>query len=531
MKRCICTLMAFICIIKIYGQEAPPENWFNLDATTDQILGVSTEKAYSELLKGKKSKTVVVAVIDSGIDVEHEDLKDIIWKNTDEIPNNEKDDDGNGYVDDVHGWNFQGGSNGENVAYDNLEITRLYRAQKKKYDGVNGDKLKGKKKKKYQAFKMLEEEYENKVAEYRQNLMQMQLVGSLIKGAFEMVEKYLAPKPMTVENVLKIETDDPQLTQSVTILQELFANGLKPEEYHTTLKEELEEGVKHFSEGLEYYYNLDYNPRKIVGDNYSNSKEKYYGNNDVIGPDAHHGTHVGGIIAAVRNNTLGINGIADNVQLMVLRAVPNGDERDKDVANAIRYAVDNGAKVINMSFGKGYAYDEKIVNKAIKYAMKKDVLLVHGSGNDGEDIDKKDNFPNDKISKKKYANNWIEVGATSWQKAPMLPANFSNFGKKEVDIFAPGVAINSTVPGSEYKPEDGTSMASPVVAGVAALVRSYYPHLKATQVKEILMKSAIRVDEEVASPGSGQPIPFSELSVTGGVVNAYAALKLAETYK
>ena len=277
-----------------------------------------------------------------------------------------------------------------------------------------------------------------------------------------------------------------------------------------------------------------FDPRaEIVGDDYKNSYEKGYGNNDVEGPDAQHGTHVGGIVGAKRNNDIGMDGVADNVQLMSVRAVPDGDERDKDVANAIIYSVDNGAKVINMSFGKGFVYDKKAVDKAVKYAEKKGVLLVHAAGNSSLDTDVEDNYPNkycnDKRKRKPYSN-WIEVGALSWKGAEDMPATFTNYGAKNVDVFAPGVDIYSTIPGSEYEPLSGTSMASPVTAGVAALVWSYYPELTVQELRKILVETSVKVDQEVNVPGSrgAKKMPFSEMSNTGGVVNAYNALKAAE---
>ena len=167
---------------------------------------------------------------------------------------------------------------------------------------------------------------------------------------------------------------------------------------------------------LDYAYNPDYDSRKlIVKDNYADSNERFYGNNDVEGPDALHGTHVAGIVGAVVGNEIGSDGIARNVKLMSVRAVPDGDERDKDVANAIRYAVDNGATIINMSFGKGYSWDKKAVDEAVKYAAKHDVLLVHAAGNSGQNNDKTDNFPNDFIGKHGFIFKKNAMQTTGWK--------------------------------------------------------------------------------------------------------------------
>ena len=296
--------------------------------------------------------------------------------------------------------------------------------------------------------------------------------------------------------------------------------------------DQLDEAEKHMAGLADYQLNLGFDPRGIVGDDYSNVHEKYYGNNHVDGPEADHGTHVGGIVGAVYNNGIGMNGIARNVQLMIIRCVPNGDERDKDVANAIRYAVDNGARVINMSFGKSFSPQKAAVDAAAQYAAEKNVLLVHAAGNDGKNIDKAANFPTDIYETKKKCPTWLEVGASD-QYVNSLPASFSNYGKKNVDVFAPGVDIYSTVPGNKYQNNSGTSMAAPVASGVAATLMSYYPELTAKDVKAIMMKSAVKyIKTNVPMPGNpDKMVPFKSLSVTGGVINLYYALQLAEKWK
>ena len=212
---------------------------------------------------------------------------------------------------------------------------------------------------------------------------------------------------------------------------------------------------------------------------------------------------------------------------MILRAVPDGDERDKDVANSIRYATDNGAKVINMSFGKAYSYDKSAVDAAVKYAASKDVLLVHAAGNDGVNNDKVPHYPSNQFLDGTSSSNWIEVGASSYSNNV---ASFSNYGKKVVDLFAPGVAIYSTAPGNKYRNLQGTSMAAPVAAGVATLLRSYFPELSAAQVKNIMMKSVVKMPDKVELPGKedkAKMVKLKKLCVSGGVVNAYNAVELA----
>lgn len=537
MKNILFTL--FLTLIALSLSAQAPQDWFHM-SSEDGYNGVSSNKAYESLLNGKNSQTVVVAIIDSGVDIEHEDLKDVIWVNKDEIAGNGKDDDNNGYIDDVHGWNFIGGANG-NVNHDTYEVTRLYGKLKYKYDQADESKLSKAQLKEYKLFKKYKAEVEEKRENATTRLGKYNESKSTVMSAINAVEKALGGKPLIKENIDSLDgTSDPNLMVGKNMVLEAMAEGQELESINS-LKEEVESQFKgaidHFQGQLDYAYNPDFNPRTIVGDNYEDSYEKGYGNNDVEGPDALHGTHVAGIVAASRNNDVGMDGVADNVEIMSIRTVPNGDERDKDVANAIIYAVDNGASIINMSFGKGYGTDKKAVDAAVKYAAKKDVLLVHAAGNAGQDNDIADNFPHDKYAKKKLfcskvAKNWMEIGALNYNKGENLAAPFSNYGKNNVDIFAPGMAIYATVPDDGYQNLQGTSMAAPVVAGVAALVRSYYPSLTAVQVKEILMASSTKMTEQVLIPGSKEDkTSFSNLSVSGGVVNAYEALKLAAATK
>jgi len=503
------------------AEKKAPEDWFNLDAKADKVQGVSTGKAYQELLKNSKVKPVIVAVIDGGTDVNHEDLKPVIWVNEKEIPNNGIDDDKNGYVDDIHGWNFIGGKD-TNVHYDNLEVTRLYRTQLRKFENVNTEKLSESEKKEYEQFQKIKSDFEKESKEAQSNYFTYQI----LKEGLDKVKKQLGKETVTLADVKTYKTTDPVSEQVKQITEDILGKGESFEE----LVKQIQQGAEHFEQQAKYHVNPEFDPRGIVGDNYADLRERVYGNNDVAGPDADHGTHVAGIIAAVRDNNLGIKGVSNTARIMVVRVVPQGDERDKDVANAIRYAVDNGAKVVNMSFGKSYSPNKDIVDEAVKYAASKDVLLVHAAGNDGQDNDQANNFPNDEdASRKEIVNNWVEVGASSWKAGQETVGNFSNYGKNSVDVFAPGVDIYSTIPGSKYTNHNGTSMAAPVVSGIAALIRAHYPKLTAVQVKEILMKSAIPYKTKVLVPGSqDQQASLSDISRTGGIVNAYEALKLAK---
>lgn len=517
--------------------------WHLQDPAKDGAMGIGLTKLYSNSLKGKTSTPVVVAVIDSGVDIEHEDLKDNVWINTDEIPGNKIDDDNNGYVDDVNGWNFIGGKDG-NVDYDTYEITRLYGKYRYKFKDADVNKLSKDDKELYNKWIKWKEECDSKRTQGETGLARIEEFETRLISGLDAIGKALGDNPPSLENLQAVEASDEATTMGKNILLDQISRGREVEdvkEFKELALNDMKGQKKQYISQAKYAYNPDFDTRQIIGDNYEDQYEKYYGNNDVEGPDARHGTHVAGIIGATRNNEVGMDGIADNVRIMSIRTVPNGDERDKDVANAIIYAVDNGASIINMSFGKGYSWYEKVVEDAIKYAEKNDVLLVHASGNSGQNNDIENNFPNDSYrgkgflffkGKMKSFKNWVEVGALNYQNGENLPAPFSNYGEKDVDIFAPGMAIYSTVPDDLYEPLQGTSMAAPVVAGVAAMLRSYYPTLTAEQVKHILMATSTKTSQSVIIPGTkDDKTPFSKLSVSGGIIDATKAVKLAKMTK
>jgi subtilisin family serine protease len=470
------------------AQQIP--DWQNKDLAADSLFGISTNKAY-ELLKGKTPKPVIVAVIDAGVDTTHEDLKSILWVNPKKKP----------FDNGTYGWSYLGSDKG-NVQFDNLELTR----QVRQFIQRDTSRLKGSDLMAFHAEKIdldkQKRDADNSVKYYSNFLNALQFFAKQVGKANPSIadlEAYL-PKAGKNSDYLK------------------FVIGQLGKTDYAGLEKNIQGAVDHFKEQADYQLNLGYDPRSIVGDDYFDSKQKKYGSPDVMGPDAHHGTHVAGIIAAVRNNNIGMNGIADDVLILAVRTVPDGDERDKDVANAIRYAADHGAKVINMSFGKDYSQDKKAVDAAVKYALKKDVLLIQAAGNDNKNVDSAAHFPNPDYLKGGKAGAYIVVGASGMKDDAKLKASFSNYGKNSVDVFAPGVQIYSSIPGSKYDYFDGTSMAAPVVAGLAALIREYYPKLSALQVKEIILKSVVKRDG------------LTNYCQTGGVVNAYNALVLAETY-
>ena len=489
--------------------DEPPVDWQLLDAATDGVQGTGARRAVRELLAGRKpARTVVVAVIDGGVDTAHAGLRNRLWSNPREVAGNRRDDDGNGYADDTRGWNFLGGPDGRNVEHETLELTREYARCERAQPGASGCAA-------------VSAEFTAKREEARMEAQQIEQIAAVWVGATRVLKRAMPGDSLTLESVTAFVPTSDTLTAARDIYLKLAGGGVTPEV--------LDKASKDVKDRLAYELNPQFNPRDIIGDDPANASQRAYGNRDVTGPDASHGTHVAGIIGAERRGDSTAEGVATAVRLMSVRAVPNGDERDKDVANAIRYAVDNGAQIINMSFGKGFSPDKKAVDEAVKYAESRGVLLVHASGNDGEDLATAANFPHATYLDGGRAANWIEVGASSWQGGGELAADFSNYGRAEVDLFAPGVDIYSTVPGGGYERNSGTSMAAPVVSGVAALLMSYFPELTAKDVRRILIETAARFpDALVKRPGGkDELVRFGDLSETGGVVDAYAAVRAA----
>ena len=526
---CLITLSAFLLNAQTSKR---PDNWFNLDPANDKVNGVSTERTYKELLKDKKSTTVIVGIIDSGVDFNHEDLKSVMWTNPGEIADNNIDDDKNGYVDDIHGWNFIGGKDGKNVSVDNLEMTRLMRKLKPKYEGKTQSDFKTKtEKEELKLYQQVKEDYTKSKDEFEGGYNQFKFLKDGLTDLNGKIKTKSNVDKVTLAELEKYTTSDKNELQMKQVATNIINSGGA-----TNMDEAISainDGFEQYKSFVEYSLNTDFDPRNIVGDDYTNSNERYYGNADCNGPDSFHGTHVAGIIAASRNNGVGMDGIAADVKIMAIRCVPNGDERDKDIANGIRYATDNGAKIINMSFGKKYSWDKKVVDDAVKYAESKGVLLVHAAGNDGEDIDKVTHYPCKKYEGKGEATNFMAIGALSWKPDEKVVANFSNYGKKTVDVFSPGVDIYSTTPKNGYRDASGTSMASPVAAGVAAVLKSYYPSLTPQQIKKILIKSSLKTykGKKVIKPGTkDELVKFEKLGKNAGTINLYQAVKMADTY-
>ncbi|MFD2935529.1 S8 family peptidase [Spirosoma flavum] len=511
----------------------PPRNWPYLDPTADSVAGISLYRAY-DLLKNKQSVPVIVGVLDSGVDLTHEDLRDVIWLNPKEIPNNKVDDDKNGYADDVNGWNFMGAKDGTTYEYDQPEITQTYLVLKSKYDNMDPAKLRPTEKRQYNTYQTAKKQY---LLRFQQDQRKRLAFADTVKfwQIADQIQAKLADSATSQSAIRQVDLGVDSVAMMVrTLLADTylpqygaFRNYLLLVRRNWTLFRQMTGSDTNIA------YNPDYNARKAVGDDPADPTERYYGSPQLlIGQSqqlAMHGSHVAGIIAAKRGNGRGIDGVADNVRIMPVSVVPsNGDERDKDVANGIRYAVENGAKVINMSFGKRLSPFKEQIDSAIRFAEDRDVLIVHAAGNNGENYDSLPAYPSARYENGQTAQNVLVVGNSAWRVGEGLPSLSSNYGVQTVDLFAPGTDILSTLPNNRYASFSGTSMASPMTAGVAALLLSYFPKLTAVQVKDILLKSSYKPDVQVRKPGrSEQKIAFKNLSRSGGLLNAYEAVKLA----
>ena len=475
------------------------KNWHNLDIEKDSVPGTSVERAYNELLNDLKGKKVIVAVIDTGLDIDHISLSENIWINKDEKVNG-KDDDNNGYIDDIHGWNYLGSSYNET-----RDMTRILRDNK-----INNRK-----------YNLVEEEIQKEIKNSKEQLNILNYYIQILDESKELLTDYLDNDNFSIQDVNSIETVDPKLNRAKNIYKDF--------DFYGYTKEYLNEGIDQYNDFINYHFNVEFNGRTTNDDIYD-INDRNYGDNNINNTkeSESHSTHVSGIISGNRKIEDGNKGINNLAEIMVLRAVPNGDEYDKDVALAIRYAVDNGAKIINGSFGKYFSSNPEWVIDAIRYASENDVLFIAGAGNESKDLDSlsNDNYPNDQyFNKDEFSETFIKVGASSINLDENFTAYFSNYGKINVDIFAPGVDIYSSMPNNKYKFQDGTSMASPVVAGIASLIMSYFPRLSAKKVKEIILESGIDIDLEIGNLGDKKN--FNEYSKSGKLINAYNALILA----
>ncbi|KAB2807071.1 S8 family serine peptidase [Phaeocystidibacter luteus] len=511
-KKSTSVVLAFVLALCAYAQDEEStirREWHHV-YTEENPYGVATDQAL-EFLEGRESEEVIIAIMDSGIDTTHADLKSQLWVNEDEIPGNGIDDDGNGYIDDVHGWNFLGGENG-NIDGETLELTRLYVKFQRDWDGLDMDSIQKADREAYDMWVKVKKDYNRQFTENKFELMMVTRLKDSYMKFYETVVDTLGPD-YTLEDLNSLRKTSGEAGIAARSLYAFEVDGLT--------KEELDGYSEYLESNRDYSLNTEWSVRdSIIGDDPYDWNDSIYGNTDLMGQSSDHGTHVAGIVGAARNNGIGINGVAPNVKLMILRVVPDGDEYDKDVAMAIKYAVRNGAKVINMSFGKDYSPQAEQVQEVARWAGEHDVLLIHAAGNDYRDLDEGENYPHLPFEVNNLENEtWIEVGANS-SNPEMLGTDFSNYGKMSVDLFAPGEDIYSTLPVNTYGFNSGTSMAAPVVTGIAGLIRSYYPNLTAAQVKMVLIESAV-VPEDA---------DFLELSITGGIANALKAVQYIEEH-
>lgn len=493
-----------------------PNNWHLLDTSYN---GISLDKAY-EFLKSKNrtSTKVIVGVVDSGTDTTHQDLKPVLWVNP--RPGSK------GLQNDIHGWNYIGGKDGRNLKKDSYEAARVYYKLKPKWDkDVDVSKLSLADVKEYATFLRAKDKVVGNDEDSQEAAMIKAMVPKFMEGD-SIIRKEIGKNEYRPSDLANYNPE----SKAAKGTKAMFVNIAKANNTDDITNLQL---IEEFENELTKASSASAPPppyrKEIVGDDESNINDTIYGNNDIMANTPFHGTHCAGIIGAARNNGVGVDGVADNVALLTVRAVPDGDEHDKDIALAIRYAVDNGAKVISMSFGKDFSPEKQWVDDAFRYAQSKDVLLVHAAGNEAKNIDTTFNFPNKYFLSGGQAYNLITVGASGNKLNGGLIAGFSNYGPDQVDVFAPGVGIYSTIPGGDkYGKASGTSMACPVVAGIAALIREYYPELSAQQVKFIIENSVVKPTAYVKNPQTKEMVPMNVLSKTGGIVNAYEAVKLAE---
>ncbi len=509
---------------KIKSRFAPSElpDWSQLSPEKDGYEGTRTLELYDYIKTlGLEPKPLVVAVMDSGFEMDHPDLKDNVWNNDAEINGKPGvDDDGNGYVDDFHGWNFLG-----NAVALNLEVTREYSRLKK--EGVNSSNA---------YYQKVKKEYDEKKEDDVATNDYIKTLANTTRDAVAVLKaNNITTDPKELQEISSTLTGKSK-DAAESILGSYMLMRVTPDDIF--------EYEKEFESKVTVSYNLDFDPSTVIGDNPKVMDEKNYGNNDPSVKVSSHGTHVAGIIGATKKGI----GQAPFVKLMFIRVVPaDGDERDKDIANGIRYAVDNGASIINLSAGKYFANNEQYVIDAIKYAESKGVLFVAAAGNEGTNIETTINYPRKFYTENgqmKYFSNLLCVGASTWmkqwnsEKDPDnltrkfdLAASFSNFSDKVVDLYSPGVEVNSTVPGGKYQRMGGTSMAAPNAAGVAAILKGYFPNLNASQIKDILMKSSRKYNGLIVKTKEIGKVDFSKLSKTGGVIDAYNAFIMAKNMK
>jgi cell wall-associated protease len=501
------------------------KEWYYFDLSSDSIPGISLERAKQEQLINKKGKKVLLALIDGDIDTQHEMIKDYLWKNEYEIPNNGLDDDLNGYIDDLNGWNFWGNRNTADIndksQYEYVRIINKLDPyfKNKSIDNISSDSLAMfqmylKAKKRYQ------KEYDTQIVEMRS------FISELEEAYYHQKDTILKVYPdltFQIDSIKKIKSDNKRIN---TIKDNLI--------YY--LNVDIENGIEGLKRRLSFdencYLNFDFKDRFIVNDDVNDLFDVNYGNPKINYPN-HFGNHGTSVLSQITSIFKFVDN--KNLKIMTLLTAVYGNEHDKDIALAIKYAVNNGAQIIVFTMSKEFSSHNEWVKEAIEYAASKDVLIIKAAGNYGYNLSLNDYYPNDKnTDETEFVNNFINVGASTKNLNKNLIADFSCYSDKEVDIMAPGSEITIAIQNNQYEISDGTSFAAPIVAGIAALLKSYYPDLKAHEIKEILMESGTVIDLEVEikdEQGNPKKVPFSSLSKSGKIVNAYQALVLAQRYQ
>ncbi|MCE2732501.1 MAG: S8 family serine peptidase [Flammeovirgaceae bacterium] len=497
------------------------QDWWLSDTETDGVAGVGFYKILKNLKPNTFSGKMIIAVLDTGTDTSHHTINPYLYVNTKEITGNGKDDDNNGYIDDRHGWNFLGGPTG-NLIHDTPEVVREYvRLSKKSKNPSNSLSNK-----EWAYFREVSEKYERdkngnkkKLEEYRQAHVQYQQITGTLNTCKRILERELSGKNLSYRGIKELmpKTDSAQFAKAVLMqIMEATDTTLLIQETQNELKqaeEDLGNLVRDYSIAVSLY-DTTWRPRQIIGDT-ENNEEKFYGNADVRDPTGH-GTSVAGIMALLLQK-LNEQGHRVPIKILPVRIVPSaGDERDKDIANGIVYAVNQGAKIINLSFGKYYSPYPEVVQQAILYGTEKDVLFVHAAGNEGINIDSRSHFP--LPPKQNLETAWIEVGASGPTLNETLAASFSNYGKKTVDLYAPGVDLYCPTLQNKFGYSQGTSLAAPVVSICAALLWSYNTKFKALDVKDKLISNTKKYKTQVYIPKLKKHVPFNELSKSGGIL-------------
>ncbi len=503
------------------------KDWHFKDIYTDSVPGISLYKAH-DFIKNKKKEEIIVAVIDLEVNINHKDLKNRTWVNTNEIPNNGIDDDNNGYIDDIHGWNFLGTTEKDSVLYQHSESLRIVEKYRKAFEGKQLSIIDSNQIANFKLYRKAQSFYESKYKEAKENAAYFRGFKQRYLKLIDTMYVLFKTKEFSIAQLdsLKEKSTDSIILNKIGSTRYCVENGIDEKWVNKVIKLHSNRETK--------IYNSKHKDR-LTKDDPFNITDTNYGNNNVRGTrKMSHGTKVAGLIAATRNNDYGIDGINDQAKIMSVIVSANGNEYDKDIALGIRYAVDNGAKIINLSIGKEFSMNEEWITEAIKYAELKDVLLISSAGNESINLDNSDAFyyPSDMDkNKNEISNNFIVVGSSNYTKE--IVSNFSNYGQTTVDIFAPGEDMK-VITRKSYTIDSGTSLSCAVVSGIASLIRSYYPNLSARKVKEIILKSGLSVDADVYLPlPEGQKrnpnkVPFSSLSKSGKIVNAYNALLMAE---